>query len=245
LFALELEASSPGTTAGFSKTVETDENGFFETQLLPGTYSALAIPIDANYGRKLVDLTVSDASPFQSGRTIEVTPRHVVSGELVSFDGTTSVFGASIWAQAASSVRLPGVLEAAAHGIIPLAPAAGGGITADDGSFALRADAGVFNISARPDAATGFAWAVRLGVEISDSRSLPPLELPLPVVVAGRLKSPDTQGVVPGALIRAFALLKDGVAAQSEEEADSVVAVGEARVGTDGHFELLLPSAFK
>lgn len=244
LYAVALETSSPGTTAGFSKTVETDENGFFEAQLLPGTYRALATPLDANYARKVVDVTVSAASPSQSGRTIEVTPRHVVSGELVSFDRTTPIFGASIWAQAVPSGVRVGVLDAA-QGVISLAPAAVGDLSADDGSFAIRADTGVFNISARPDPSTGFAWGVRLGVDISDNHNLTSLELPLPVVVAGRLTSQDIGGIVPGALIRAFALLKDGIPATDEAGADSVVAVGESRVDSDGLFELILPSAFK
>lgn len=244
LYALKLESTGPGTTAGFSRTVETDENGFFDVQLLPGTYRALATPLDANYARKLVDVTVSDASPSQSGRNIEVTPRLVVSGELMSFDGKTPVFGAPIWAHAAPSREHVGVLEAA-NGAISLAPAAVGDVSSPDGLFSLHADAGVFNISARPEPSTGLAWAVRLGVDISESRSLAPLELPLPVVVKGRLTSPDVGGIVPGALIRAFALLKDGIPVTSQDEADSVVAVAEARANAEGRFELFLPSTFK
>lgn len=244
LFALKLDSSGPGTTAAFSSTVETDENGFFETQLLPGTYRVLATPLDANYARRLVDITVSDASLSQTGRTIEVTPRHVISGKLVSFDGTTSIFGASISAHAVPSKERAGVL-ASAQGAISLAPAAIGDVSSGDGSFALRADGGVFNISARPEVSTGFAWAIRLGVDISDHHNLSRFQLPLPVIVEGLLTSPDMEGIVPGALIRAYALLKDGVPVTNGDEADSVVAVAEAQVSSDGRFELLLPYAFK
>lgn len=241
-YATQLDASKPGITAGFSRTIETDANGLFETQLLPGTYRVVATPLDARYARKIVEVTVSDAAAVQTGRTIEVIPRHLATGELLSFDGSP-VFGSAIEAHAPPSETRLGVLDQA-RGMIASAPAAVGDLTGDDGSFALRADSGVFNVSARPDASTGFAWAVRLGVEISESRRLPPLELPLPVVVRGRLISP-TEGIVPGAFIRAFALLKEGALTNTAEDADSVVAVGEARVNIDGRFELLLPSAFK
>jgi hypothetical protein len=240
--AIALDSSKPGITAGFSRTVETDEDGRFETQLLPGTYRVLATPLDASYARKVVEVTVSDASTEQSGPTIEVSPRYTLTGELVSFNGNP-VFGSAIEAQATPSDMRLGVLDRV-QGAIASAPAAIGDLTGDDGSFALRTDAGRFNVSARPDPETGFAWAVRLGVDVSQNLSLPPLELPLPVVVRGRLISP-TEGIVRGAFIRAFALLKEGVPTSTAEDADSVVAVGEARVNTEGSFELLLPSALK
>lgn len=241
-YALELESSNPGTTAGFSRSVETDENGAFETHLLPGTYRVLTTPLDSRYARKVLEVTVSDAAESQSGRTIEVIPRHEVTGELVSFDGSR-IFGATIEAQAVPAEERVDVLQEA-RGVIVSAPSAVGDLSGDDGDFVLRTDTGLFNISARPDPSTGFAWAVRLGVDISENRDLARLELPLPVVVRGRLISP-TEGIVPGALIRAFALLKDGVPTTTAEEADSVVAVADAWVNSEGRFELLLPSAFK
>jgi hypothetical protein len=71
------------------------------------------------------------------------------------------------------------------------------------------------------------------------------MPLPLPVVVDGTLSSLDTRGVVPDAVIRVYALLKDGDLVGSLEEADSVIAVGESRADDQGKFQLLLPSMLK
>ncbi len=242
--ATELETSAPGIVAGFSRSVETDANGFFDVELLPGTYTVLTEPFDPLYERRLTQVIVSDAATSQTGLTIELHPRSTVSGRVASFGDSSSVFGAAVVASSAPNGPRPGVIQLA-QGVVELLPASVGDTTAQDGTFSVLADAGTFHLSARPDPTTGFSWGVRLGLEVSETVDIGDVVLPLPVVVEGRLLSEDTGGIVPGALIRAFALLNDGVLTSSLEEADSVVAVAESRVDDQGDFILLLPSALK
>lgn len=242
--ATNLETIAPGIVAGFSRSVETDEGGFFDVELLPGTYTVLAEPLDPTFERKVTQVIVGDASTSQTGLTIELLPRSVISGRVVSFDGVNTVFGAAVVANAVPNGMRPNVLQLA-QGALEVLPASVGDTSAEDGTFALLADAGRFHISARPDPATGFSWGVRLGVDVSESANVGDVQLPLPVVVKGRLLSQDTGGIVSGALIRAFVLLDEVALTASLEEANSVVAVAEARVDDEGEFVLLLPSTLK
>jgi hypothetical protein len=55
----------------------------------------------------------------------------------------------------------------------------------------------------------------------------------------------DDPRLVPDALIRAYAFLKEGQLVATKEEADLVIAVAETRSDSEGRFRLLLPSTFK
>jgi hypothetical protein len=128
-----------------------------------------------------------------------------------------------------------------------------------DGNFSMLADAGLFNVAARPEPGSGFAWRIRLGVDTTQGDvSVGRLELSLPLVVEGVLASPDLDlehadsdlesddpRLVPDALIRAYAFLKDGKLVATKDEADLVIAVAETRSDSQGRFRLLLPSTFK
>ncbi len=245
LVATDLETSNLGTVEGFSASAETGPDGYFQVALLPGTYRAMIEPADAALQRKFVDIVVSDDVPVQAGRTVEILPRHRVSSSVVSFDGNSPIFGATVEAHATPVSARVNVLDRA-RGLIENTPSALGDLTDDDGAFVLLADEGRFNLSVRPDPTSGFAWSVSLGVDVASDERLMRRQLPLPFFVNGRLTAADLNGgAVPGAQIRMFALLDDGVPTADSEAADSVVAIGEARVGDEGRFELLLPSALK
>jgi hypothetical protein len=130
-----------------------------------------------------------------------------------------------------------------------------------NGNFSMLADAGLFNVAARPEPGSGFACRIRLGVDTTKGDvSIGRLELSLPLVVEGVLASPDLDldleradadlesddpRLVPDALIRAYAFLKEGQLVATKEEADLVIAVAETRSDSKGRFRLLLPSTFK
>lgn len=239
LFATELGSTSPGTLAAFTRTAETKDDGFFEIDLLPGVYTVIAEPFDPKLSRVQAGLTVSDSSGTQMGKTIEVYPRSDVSGTVFSFSGVP-VAGAPLWASPAYQA---GSVLSPAMGEIALAPAALGMTTDNNGDFVLLADPGTFHLAARPDHMSGFAWRILLGVEVKGDMSVGTMRLPLPLAVRGTLTSQDTGTVVPDALMRVYALLKDGKPIAVAEEADQVVAVGESRADSEGQFRLLLPAA--
>jgi hypothetical protein len=117
--------------------------------------------------------------------------------------------------------------------------------TDSNGDFELLADPGVFHVAARPESSTGFAWSVLLGVDLAEMSDVGSVRLPLPLVMTGILTSQDTGGLVPNALMRIYALLKEGKPVSSIEDADQVVAVGETRANDEGRFRLLIPSTLQ
>jgi len=70
------------------------------------------------------------------------------------------------------------------------------------------------------------------------------VKLNLPQVLAGELSSDDV-GLVPSALIRAYAYVKNGRLTSNPAEATNVVPVAESRVSVNGTYRLLLPSSFE
>lgn len=249
--ATQLEAASSGTVTGYSTTVLSSAEGELQAKLFPGTYRVIIEPVDPAYGVAESEVVVTDSAPEQVGKTLEILPRRAVSGRLVSFRGD-AVSGVSISAMAAPKTAAPNVLGVAL-GQQSFSPSSVSRASAADGSFEVRADPGDFHFAARPQSSSGFAWRIVPNVTMeSEDISLGRVELPLPVVVNGTLISEDI-GSVPDALIRAYAFLKDGqlvIPVEGEEgrvpsEADSVVAVGEARADHEGRFRLLLPSVFE
>lgn len=237
--ATSLRSTEPGTLAAFSRTVDTDETGVYQVDLLPGDYKVLVEPFNSKYSRALSSLSVNAASDSQVGRSLSVTTRNTLTGQVLSFTGAP-ISGAPVVATAAPEAQ--GVLKTAL-GEIAISPTAYGMATDFDGRFELFADTGTFYVSARPESSTGFPWRVLLDVDVGVGQtSVGRVGLTLPLVVRGTLTSQDT-GFVPDALIRIYAFISDGVPVDSADEADSVVAVGESRVDSDGRFRLLLPSA--
>jgi hypothetical protein len=112
------------------------------------------------------------------------------------------------------------------------------------GKFSILADAGVFNLSIRPDPDLGFPWWVRPLVDVSAGVALGSVSVGLPMRYSGEITSDDV-GTVGDALIRAYAYIDDaGQLVDSFEQATSLVAVGEARSDSSGHFVLRLPRGF-
>lgn len=238
--ATGLASTGPGTLAGFSQNVKTGEGGFFSAQLLPGKYRVLVEPQDESMSPVEVDLTVS-AAAIQAGRTILVTSRRPVGGQLVDFHGS-SVAGVPV-VMTTSTVSSSSSVVEMAQGLQQFLPGATNAVTESGGDFSLLADVGTFNVSSRAQSNTGYPWQVRLGAEVKDDGlNLGRLRISLPVVVNGILNSQDIGDVVPRALIVAYALLKDGQPVADPDDANQVIAVAETRSNDAGQFRLLLPS---
>ncbi len=241
LVATKLDGSSPGTVAAFSRRVNTDENGFFHVDLLPGTYRLVAEPLDMSLARKEIEFAVSAGAESQVGQTVEIFPRRVISGTAQSFAGK-AVYGAPVWVSAAPE-SFRNVLEMA-QGKEAVQPGAEGSATELNGRFRALVDDGIFHLAVRPETSTNFPWRVFLGVQVDGGDvNLGRVVVPLPVVVRGEVKSSDTGDFVRDALIRSYAFLKGGALAQNKDEADAVIQVGQARSDSEGRFELILPSS--
>jgi hypothetical protein len=212
---------------------------------LPGTYRLRAEPRREEFGVVELDIVVKGDAESQAGPTIELPSRLSVTGQVKSFSGE-SVSGIPVWGRAVSSALTFNVLELA-QGAGTVAPVASQVSTNSSGRFNLFADSGVYHFAARPHSASNYAWKILSSVEVAEGNvDLGRVTLPLPVVIRGSLTSDDTDsGEVPGALIQAYAYIKEGELAESPEEADALVAVGETRAGSQGEFRLLLPSVFQ
>jgi hypothetical protein len=85
---------------------------------------------------------------------------------------------------------------------------------------------------------------VRPLVDVSAGVALGSVSVGLPMRYSGEITSDDV-GTVGDALIRAYAYIDDaGQLVDSFEQATSLVAVGEARSDSSGHFVLRLPRGF-
>lgn len=246
LVATELSNMGSGVVSAFSRTVQTDASGVFEVELLPGKYQVLMEPESGELAQTSTELTVSSGAPTQVGKVLEVRRRASVAGTLVSVSGAR-IQGVPVEAYPPAVAREFDVI-AAARGLGRIVPRAkvvmpvGTEAQATRGTFVLLADPGSFHLIARPDVSTGFAWGFTLGLDVAtDNIGLPDIVLSPPFVLEGKVSSSDV-GVVPGALVRAYAFVEGSAFSSDADTATSVVVVGEARADDDGHYRLLLPS---
>ncbi|MBN2196027.1 MAG: hypothetical protein JW751_24640 [Polyangiaceae bacterium] len=255
LVAKSIDGFESGTFPAFQTTVTADaEEGILRATLLPGTYLVRVLPsascpevapcargavlCDCPVGATETEWSVAPTPAVQRGKTVELAWSTRISGWAVSANGAP-IAGAPI--QATAVPRMPRGFDVVL-GTEPFVPRASSGTVASDGSFDLRADAGEYNLSIRPDTSTGFAWLVRSGVSVEfggPNLEFGRLSLPLPVPYRGTVRVPADRersgveyGVLPGAVLRAYLELDPG----------TVVEVGSATADAAGEFELLLPA---
>ena len=245
LVATTLDSTSPGTIALFSRTVETEKDGNFRADLLPGVYRVHVEPQGDEYASVDFELTVSDSAGTQVGKVVQLPWRRMMSGRVESFNGV-SLAGLPLQGSSLPPTSPSNIFDLA-QGRAAYTPTVNGSSTDDSGRFSLFSDEGTFHLTVRPPPASNFAWGLVTSVKVQDEDvNLGRVTLSVPLVIRGKLRSEDTRvGSLRGAVIRAHILLKGEELAASYAEADSVVAVGEARVGDNDAFRLLLPSSFK
>lgn len=238
-----------GISAIYQTTVETEEDLRFSVDLPAGEYRAIAIPVaddDRPWAIGEDAWILGDADPEVHGKIVRVSPRARVGGHILSASsGTVSGFTVNL---SASPTQLPQTILAVARRDVPV-PRATSASLGDDGSFLIFADAGVFDMTVRPEPDSGFAWLVKSRITVhpfeahNAVQELSELRLPLPVRYHGSVESLVLGGVVPDALIRAYVYLdENGELTSDAGAATAVTQVGEARADADGEYELLLPS---
>jgi hypothetical protein len=239
-----------GVLASFVRTVETAADGSFEVELLPGTYRVQAAPVAGAALRVAASSSweIAPTPAIQGGRAIDLVPAIVLAGNAFAPTGE-GARGANVVAEASASEVPNDVLTNALRGV-RLAPRASSAVITDSaGSFALSADAGVFDFFVRPPDGSGFAWLVMPRLSLSDAldaRWLPELWLPLPVlykVDAGESAAVAAQ--LTGARVRAFAPVDAQGRPTSYAAATAFLPVAEARLDQNARATLAVPASLQ
>ncbi len=224
-----------GMIASYQRVVETNPDLSFRVRLPVGEYRAVAVPtVDEQRPWAIGEdaWVIGDEDREVHGKSVTVRARARVSGQVI--------------VQTQQMLRASTVLELTRRA--SFVPRAATTTLSENGAFDVRADAGVFDLSVRPDAASGYAWLVKPNINVMSSssraeQSLGTLTMPLPVRYAGAVKSLNLGGNVADALIRAHVYLDaEGVITEEPSEAYSVLQVAETRADREGRFELLLPA---
>lgn len=239
--SISLDGLSDGVLGAFTTTTTADESGAFVIESIPlGKYRVQVLPTeDSGLGAR--EVTVSVTAQGQGGGTILLEARPSLAGSVV-FDqlGFPAVSGATVHA-VASPRQVEYDAFRAALGERPFWPRASSGVTDQNGTFKLRADAGIFDISVRPPAGSYLPWLVRTQVEVPLIKAgLGQLQIEAPVLHSGSVSLRGSP--IAGASVRAYAYVGASGYVSTQEKALSVVPVAEAYTDEAGRFVLALPS---
>ncbi|MBK8171294.1 MAG: hypothetical protein IPK60_13240 [Sandaracinaceae bacterium] len=221
-----------------SAPVRTGSEGEFSLLLVNGTYEiVITPPSDAVNGHNMLGVSVVQnvhietpvsGVPGIMGQVFSLPQRAELTGSVMTSDGRPMI-GATIEAAALGRL-LDGVGPATALN------RSNQTVTDDDGLFALALDLGMYDLTLKPPAESGFPWIVRTNF------SIPPIDgvteemlmfnapIPLHGVVRDRIGTP-----LANVELRAFAVfdMVDGGLRS--------VQIGRAISESDGTYELLLP----
>jgi hypothetical protein len=233
--ALDVTRSENGLGGSFSTTVRTDEEGEFRATLLPGTYDVLVTPPPSLMMGLTSDLGVQVQTGLiieegAVGMAFELPPRVRLSGSVSTPDGRT-MEGARVHAIALQR-EVAGVRAAEYN-------RSSDEVTDPMGGFVFPVDAGVYDLVAKPPAASRFPWSVRLADALvgPDDSSRPSVErsfqFEAPLPVRGRVLD-ATDVPIEGAEIRAFGIVIEGGVTRAVE-------IGRAVSSETGEYVLLLP----
>ncbi|MGC4091234.1 MAG: carboxypeptidase-like regulatory domain-containing protein [Polyangiaceae bacterium] len=256
--ASEVTGVAAGVFSSFIRTTQTDAQGRFKLDLLPGVYRVVATPdspVDASqrpFAISTTSLTVLGSPAVQAGATLQVQPALNLQGSVFAPNGVAAR-GATATVEVSSAPATTSVFERAI-GQLPTVPRATQGLVGTDGTFGLFAEPGVYDFSVRPPASSGFAWLVMPGFEPAPASqreldaSLPELRLPsaLPLDLFVRIlerTEADSNEALRGASVRVYALLDStGTATTDAKAAVSAVRIADARLDSAGHTSLVLPA---
>ncbi|HEY4159965.1 MAG TPA: hypothetical protein VGM29_17760 [Polyangiaceae bacterium] len=269
LVAQQLAGIAPGLFAAFSRTVDTASDGTFAIDLLPGTYTAYAVPVSdvSHCGSGQVSGCFAQAgqawdvaaSPTtQGGRLIELSAAIPVVGAVADFGGHPLVGAQVQMAASASELSSDVLAQTLGNNQSLFAARASSDIVVDSGAFKIWSDPGTLDLSVRPQAGTGFPWLVRPSIGVASTAytsglNLGAMQIPLPVPYQGTVEISDGSGagtLGAGALIRAYVYVQATQHASSTSvnytadptSAQFVLQVAETRADDVGHFELLIPA---
>jgi len=224
-----------GLAGTFETMLTAQEDGSFEASLLPGSYDVLVTPPPdhevSRYGvlhESSFQIMVDETGPDCLMGQLFILPERAAVGGVVRTADERLMGDAVV---TAAALNLP--LEE-----LPAALYNRTGQTTTDprGQFNLPLDIGVYDLFIKPPAESNFPWVVDPGLEVGASEETysDVYQVSAPLPVTGTLR--DVAGAIPGAEIRAFAVVTD------EDGTERNVAVGRTIVDETGEFTLLLPA---
>lgn len=213
------DGSQLGLQGSFSTSASTDEEGAFGAELLPGYYSVTVTPpedADRLWGVLSADALV--------GPEVTVSEALIVPNRAELF-GWVRTFGQ----EAAVGVTVLGRARTVEDR--PPLQRSQEAVTNSLGRFTMQMDLGVYDLQIKVPSESGYAWLVEptLSIEEDVARTY---WLEPPVPIEGTVQAVDGTPV-PGALIRAYALVDDG-------PANRYVQVGETTSDEEGGYRLLI-----
>jgi hypothetical protein len=257
-------AAATGLTASFKKSVVTDDAGNYTTDLFPGQYRVVVIPVGSTSDTPIAPPTMPDGTPAPMGAAArpwsiyeqewaittqeqQVLPVYLSakrSVEGMAYGGPTG----SIPAVGATLEATPAIVASQVSAVrgalarVPVLPQnASVGVTSD-GHFSLPLDPGDFDLSLQAPESSNFAWWVWPAAHVAAPQldnAIPKqvARLPFPVPLEGVITVPDATGPRPlrGAAVRAYAKAPMGT---------WVAKVGDTRTDDTGHYLLRLPPNF-
>lgn len=225
--------AATGVPAFFATSLQTSPDGVFSLDLPAGVYDVTAVPVrdpSRTLARQTFELAPSPT--VQRGRILELPARPSIHARIAG-RADAALAGVVVDASPISQDLPTAVLETARRDSF-LSPSIQSGRTDAEGMTVLRTDATVVTLTARPEGATGFPWAILPRVSPSDS--VVELRPSYPVGLVGTVQ--NAAGPLPYASIRAFARIP------TPSGTGELIPIGEATADARGVYELLLPSRF-
>ena len=257
-------AAATGLTASFKKSVTTDDAGNYTTDLFPGQYRVVVIPVGSTSDTQITPPTMPDGTPAPMGAAArpwsiyeqewavttqqqQVLPVYLSAKRSVegfAYGGPTG----SIPAVGATLEATPAIVASQVSAVrsalarVPVLPQDASVGVRSDGHFSLPLDPGDFDLSLQAPESSNFAWWVWPAAHVAAPQldSAIPRQiarLPFPVPLEGVITVPDATGPRPlrGAAVRAYAKVPMGT---------GVAKVGDTRTDDTGHYLLHLPPNF-
>jgi hypothetical protein len=230
-----------GDNVSYRTVVSTDEDGTWSAELMPGDYTAIAIPSsNPDLATTSSELKVA-VGDLGQGKSLVLFPKASMTGAVTTPQGgvadTLPVLVQPSFGKSTSFLK--SVLDAEQQ-----LPGNTSAITAGDGSFSMLVDHGELDLAIKPDQDTLLPWLVRARVSVPASADPEPVamgSLPItnPIVLTGLVRAPSPQNdLLGGSQIRAFITVENG-----EGERPTAIQIAETTAAPDGSYQLLLPAS--
>jgi hypothetical protein len=237
-----------GALAQFRVSAPTDPQGYFQLTLVEGDFDVVATPLtEVNYASVVASWSLSESTEA-SERILSLPESSTLTGRISVSDAGSGGVSANVSATPTSI----GVRSTFADGLVRQTVSSrrsAAGMVDAEGAFELAVDPGNYDVCVRPTDESGYPWFVRPNTVVgSGAVGLGAIQLTAPFVFAGQVTVPgsgsgDDRVVLPGALIRAFALFdSSGRLVSNLADATGAVQIGEARAASTGQYQLLLPA---
>ncbi len=225
--------------ASFRVTTTSGADGKIHVELFPGDYQVLVAPSEQGGPTVLDDTWEVQPDALCCGKSFLLTSRSIITARV-----TTALDdpAAGVAVLASPALRTARTYFETAVEALEILPRQSSSTTDATGAFAVPVDAGLYDVTLRTEATSGFPWLVLPSVVVApvDQQPASTLEdvlVPLPALFVGRASA---QGVdVTGATLRAYLPLAGSET--SDTSPVRVVQIGETIVGAGGMFVLPVP----